>query len=72
MRVVGRSAADSRLRRPLNNPLQGMRMETGARKMKGAIMGRASPNNPLRLVIQRSPYAGMTWECVGMTGSVWE
>ena len=28
--------------------------------MKGAIMGRASPKQPLRLVIQRSPYAGMT------------
>ena len=30
-------------------------------------MGRASPSNPLRLVIQRSPFAGMTWESTGMT-----
>ena len=35
----------SREGRPLNNPLQSMRMETGARKMKGAIMGRASQNS---------------------------
>ena len=49
----------SREGRPLNNPLQGMRMETGARKMKGAIIGRASPKQPLRLVIQRSPKAGI-------------
>ena len=36
---------DSRLRRPLHNLFQGMRLETGARKMNGAITGRASPNN---------------------------
>ena len=35
----------SREGRPLNNLSQGMGMETGARKMKGAIMGRASQNS---------------------------
>ena len=37
--------ADSRLRRPLNNLFEGMRMEPGARKMNGGTEDRASQNN---------------------------
>ena len=40
-----RATADSRLRRPLNNLFEGMRIEPGARKMNGGTMGRASQNN---------------------------
>ncbi len=38
-------AGDSRLRRPLHNLFEGMGMESGARKMNGGTMGRASQNN---------------------------
>ena len=43
-------------------------METGARKMNGAIMGQSIPKQLLRLVVQRSPFAGMTRVGAGVTG----
>ncbi len=64
------AGGDSRLRRPLHNLLPGYGNGTRSTQNERGHHGQSISKQPLRLVIQRSPYAGMTWAGVGMTAGL--